>query len=62
MASMDDERIAKAIEGLLAVAASNFPGSTDITISVAGEKNVASIRLPYYVLAGILECAKKGRG
>jgi len=57
---MDDQRIEQAIQGVIDVAASNFPSSTDITISSNGN-NSASVKVPHYVLKGLLEAAKKGR-
>lgn len=57
---MSDNEIEAALEGVLAVARSNFPADTDITISTTG-KNSASVRLPTYIMTGILECAKRGR-
>lgn len=58
---MSDEQIERAIEGVLAVANSNFPSDTDIMISTAGGKNTASVRLPSYVLTGIITLARKAR-
>jgi len=57
---MSDDRIEKAIAGVLAVADSNFPSDTDISISTTG-RNSASIRISSYELAGIMALAKKAK-
>lgn len=57
---MNDEKIEQAINGLLEVAASNFPSDTDIVISTSG-RNTASIRISSYALAGIMAMAKETR-
>ena len=57
---MNDYKIEQAIEALIAVADSNFPFNTDITISVAGQNN-ASIRIPSLALRGLLSLAREAR-
>lgn len=57
---MSDERIERAIEGVLAVADSNFPSGSDITISAVGRNN-ATITMSSYELRGILSFAKEAR-
>lgn len=57
---MDDERIEAAIEGVLGIAASNFPSTTDIVVSTSGT-NTASVTMPYFVMVGILALAKEAR-
>lgn len=50
-----EDRTRKAVELLLAVADSNFPGETDIRIEAIGE-NTASIRIPAYMLRKMIKC------
>lgn len=57
---MSDEQVINGIKGVLAVAASNFPSSTNITISTNG-KNSASVQLPYYTLDRIMRLAEQAR-
>lgn len=57
---MSDERIERAIDGVIAVADSNFPSNCDIQIAATG-RNSASITLTSYELRGILALAKQAR-
>lgn len=57
---MNDSKIEQAIEGLIAVADSNFPSDTDIVLSTSG-RNTASIRIPSLALRGLLALAKQAR-
>ena len=57
---MKDYQIDQALEGILALAESNFPAPTDIVISVQGSAS-ASIRIPSLAFRGLLEFAKRGR-
>lgn len=57
---MDDYMIEQALEGLVAVADSNFPASTDIVLSTTG-KNSASVTIPSLALRGLLAFAKDAR-
>ena len=57
---MNDSLIEQAIEGLIAIADSNFPSDTDIIISTSG-RNTASIRIPSLALRGMLVLANQAR-
>lgn len=57
---MRDEQIERAIDGVLAIADSNFPSPCDVEISAIG-KNSASIKLASYEVRGILALAKRAR-
>lgn len=57
---MNDSKIEQAIEGLIAVADSNFPSDTDIVLSTSG-RNTASIRIPSLALRGLVSLAKQAR-
>lgn len=51
--SQEDQRALKAIKGVIAVAYSNFPADTMITVSAPG-KNSATVALPAYLLDALL--------
>lgn len=51
-------RVAKAIEGVLAVSASNFPAKTEVRIMVLGD-NTASITIPEYLLGHLIRAARE---
>lgn len=57
---MSDDRIERAIEGVLAVSDSNFPSVSDIEISATG-RNSATITVSSYELREILAFAKEAR-
>lgn len=58
---MNDSKIEQAIEGLIAVADSNFPSDTDIVLSTSGGRNTASIRIPSLALRRLVSLAKQAR-
>ncbi len=47
----DDRKSLETVKALCEIASSNFPGNTDIRISVVGGPSVGSVTLQWYVMA-----------
>lgn len=49
----------EALKALAAIASSNFPGATEVTVSVRGGPNSCTVSIPSYEFRKILEAAER---
>jgi hypothetical protein len=55
-----DDKLMDRLEAICKLASSNFPGETDVRISVDGDAT-GSVRVPAYMLLAMIEHSRKSR-